>query len=236
MTDGDRFGLNREPGHAAMTALGEHLIEEHRVDAPDHEVRVRMHVVVVRDGAEAVLALGAEQDVVRDRVAERADGPAAEIGEGAQRRRVGVADAEHLAEFVVRHRDREHRPPRRRVFEAAQADVGVAADDRLHDRREGDRDEFRRPSEPPRDQVRDLDVEADEAIGLPRIRFDERRAAFGIARPAKDFGRFCGAGTCFGDGCREALQAGRKNDRDGDRGDSSPEGLRYMKPVHRDRL
>src|SRR5205807_827746 len=39
MTDGDRFGLNREPGHAAMTALGEHLIEEHRVGVSSRPLR-----------------------------------------------------------------------------------------------------------------------------------------------------------------------------------------------------
>ena len=54
-------------------------------------------------------------------------------------RRVGVADAQHLAEFVVRNRRGERSAARRRVFDAAQADVGVAPRDRLIDRGEGPR-------------------------------------------------------------------------------------------------
>ena len=38
---------------------------------------------------------------------------------------------------------------------------------------------------PPRDQLRDLDVEADHRFGVARARLDERRAAFGIAGPAE---------------------------------------------------
>ena len=144
-----------------------------------------MHVVVVRHRREAVLALGAQQDLVGDRAAERADALAAQIGERAEPRRVGVADAEHFAELVVRKRDRHRRAARRRVFDAAQADVGVAAGDALIDRAKRDVDELRRPAESGGEQLGDLDVEADEPIGVRGIGFDERRAAFGIAGPAQ---------------------------------------------------
>ena len=73
MADRDRLRLDREAGHRAVAPLGEHVVEQHRVHAADHQVAVRMHVVVVRHDVQAVLALGAQQDLVRDGAAERAD-------------------------------------------------------------------------------------------------------------------------------------------------------------------
>ena len=63
--------------------------------------------------------------------------------------------------------------------------VGVAARDRLVDRRELHEHEARRAAQPARDQLRDLDVEADHRVGMVRARLDERRAALGVARPAE---------------------------------------------------
>ena len=106
-----------------------------------------------------------EQDLVRDRPAERADAAAAQIGERAEPRRIGVADAQDLAELVVGNRRRQRGAARGRVFDAAQADVGVAAGDRT-DRSTRTRSEHepRRASEASRDQLRDFDVEADQFV------------------------------------------------------------------------
>ena len=81
-------------------------------------------------------------------------------------RGVGVADAQHLAELVVRHRDRHRGAARRRVLDAAQPDLGVAARDGLIDRVERHEHELRRPAEAAREQIRDLDVEAHEHVGI----------------------------------------------------------------------
>ena len=81
VADRHRLRLNREPAYRAMAPLGEHVVQQHGVHAPDHQVAVRVHVIVVRHDAYAMLALGVQQDFVRDGVAERADDSPAEIGE-----------------------------------------------------------------------------------------------------------------------------------------------------------
>jgi hypothetical protein len=86
------------------------------------------------------------------------------------------------------------RPARRGVFDAAQADVRVAACDRLIDLAEIDVHELGPPAEPSRDQPGDLDVEADQIVGTRRVRFDERGAAFGVAGPAEDWWLLRGEG------------------------------------------
>ena len=75
--------------------------------------------------------------------------------------------------------------PRRDVLDAAQADVEVAALRRLIERGERDLHELRRAAELARDQLRDLDVEADDLRRIARVGFDKRRAAFGVAAPAQ---------------------------------------------------
>ena len=75
---------------------------------------------------------------------------------------VGIAHGEHFAECVVGNRRRERGSACGRVFDAAQADIGVAARDRLIDGGEGDEDESGLTVEATRDQVGDLDIEADE--------------------------------------------------------------------------
>ena len=134
----DRHGLrlNREPGHRAVTPLRQHVVEQHRIDASDHQIPVRVHVVVVGHGANAVLAFGAQQDLVGDRAAERRHRLAAQVGQRAEPRRVARRARSALRGTRSRDRDGERRAPRRRVLDAAQADVGVAAGDRLIDRRE----------------------------------------------------------------------------------------------------
>jgi hypothetical protein len=76
-------------------------------------------------------------------------------------------------------------PPGRRVFDAAQPEVEVAARDRLVELREGDLDELRRPAERTRDELGNLDVQADQMRRIAAIGLDERRAPLGIAAPAE---------------------------------------------------
>ena len=144
-----------------------------------------MHVVVVGHRRDAVLALGAEQDLVGDGPAERGYPAAGEVFERAESVAVGVANAQHLAELVVGDGDRHRRAAGRRVLDAAQPDLGVAARHRLVDGGVLDDHELRRPPESARDQLRDLDVEPDHRLGVARARLDERRSSFGVAGPAE---------------------------------------------------
>ncbi len=136
VADGDRLWLGGESGHESMTACSQDVVQQHGVDTPENQIAVRMDVVVVRDRLQAQIALGLQQDLVRDRAAQRGHAPAAEIGERAIARGVGVADAEDFAKFVVRNGRRERGPARRRVLDAAQRDVGIAPLDRLIERLE----------------------------------------------------------------------------------------------------
>ena len=74
---------------------------------------------------------------------------------------------------------------RRRVLDAVERDVEVAAGGGLIERRKGDLLEFRGPTQLLRDELRDLDVEAHDAPGIARVGFHVRRATFRIAGPAK---------------------------------------------------
>ena len=194
MADRDRLRHDREAGHGTLASLREHVVEEDRVQAPDNEIGERMHVVLVRDGVEPDVPLGLHEDFVRDRPAQRPDGLAAKVGKRADAVGVGAPDAQDLAKFVVGHSDRQARAPRRRVFDTAEADLGVAPIDRLVDGRELDVDELRRTAERARQEVRDLDIEAHERVRLRRIGLHERRAAFGVAGPAKGYRSVGGAG------------------------------------------
>ena len=73
--------------------------------------------------------------------------------------------------------------PRRRVFNPAQADLGVAALDGLIDGSKGNVDEAGFAPEAARDEIGDLDVEANDFVRLGGVRFDKGRAAFRVTRP-----------------------------------------------------
>ena len=87
MADGDRFRLDGEPGRRTASPFRQDVVEQHGIDAAEQQIAVRMDIVVVRHRLDAVLALGAEQDLVGDGAAERADVAAAQIGERAKTRR-----------------------------------------------------------------------------------------------------------------------------------------------------
>ena len=182
---GDALGLNRKSRERAPATLGEDVVEQHGVQTADHEIAVRMHIVIVGDRLNAKVAFGAKQDFVGDRAAEGADPPAAKVGEGAETRRVGIAHAQHFAELVVGNGGRHGVAPRRRVFDPAQADLGVAALDGLIDGGKRNVDESGFAPEAARDEIGDLDVEADDFVRLGGVRFDKRRATFRVARPEK---------------------------------------------------
>ena len=144
-----------------------------------------MHVIVVGDGDDAMVALGGEQNFVRDRPAERANAPAAQVGELTKLSGVRRSDTQHLAKLIIRKGDSVAGPARGRVFDAAQSDVGVAPGDRLIDRRERDLDEAGLAAESACDELGDLDIEADDAGRVGWIGFDIRRAAFGVTGPSE---------------------------------------------------
>ena len=96
-------------------------------------------IVFVGDDAQAVFALGAQQDLVGDRRC-RAWPTVLPRRSASDRNRAASASrtAQHFPELVVRHRHRHRRATRRGVFDAAQTDVRVAAGDALVDRAERD--------------------------------------------------------------------------------------------------
>ena len=182
---GDGLGLREQAGVAAQRAVGQHVVEEHGVDSADRRIRIWMHVVVVRDRHDAVFTFGGEQKLVGDRAAQRGDAAAAEIGERAEAIAIRLAHRQHFLEPIVRDAGGDSGTPARRVLDAAQADVEVAARRRLVERREGDLHELRRTTQLAGDQLGDLDVEANKLGRIGRVRFHKWRAAFGIAAPAQ---------------------------------------------------
>ena len=101
------------------------------------------------------------------------------------------ADGEHFAELVVRNRGRDRRAARRRVLDAAEADVEVAADRGLIERGERHLDELRRAAERLRDQLGDLDVEPTTICGS----FGSA-STYGAPPSASPPQRSTGAGAC----------------------------------------
>ena len=80
------------------------------------------------------LAFGTKQDFVRDRAAERADPSGREGRRAVRKRDIGIAHAQALPGTGSRGRcGAMRRAPRRRVLDAAQADLGIAALDGLID-------------------------------------------------------------------------------------------------------
>ena len=95
------------------------------------------------------------------------------------------ADGEHLMKLVVRNADRVGGVAGGRVLNSAHTDVEVAALDGLIDLVERHLNEFGLTAEALGDLAGDFDVESAQLRGIARISLHERRAAFGIAAPAK---------------------------------------------------
>ena len=132
-----------------------------------------------------MVSLGAQQDLIGDCSAQRADLASAQVGERPEAGHVRCPHAQHFAESIVGNGQGQRRSARQRVLDAAQADVRVAPGDGLVDRREHDLHELRRAPQAACEEAGDLDVEADLLLRMRRVGLDKRRAAFGVARPAK---------------------------------------------------
>ena len=177
--------MGEHAGVATHGALGQHVVEQHRVDSPEQQVLVRMDVVVVGDGLEAVFAFGLRQDLPGQRGAERRHAAATEIGQRAVAAGVGLAHGQHFAELVVRHANGEFRALGRRVLETVDGNVEVAALHRLVERGEGGLHEDGPAAQGFGDERRHLDIEPAVGRRILRVGFDIRGAALGVGTPAQ---------------------------------------------------
>ena len=176
----DQAGL---PAHAA---LGDDVIEQHRVDAADGQVGVRVHVVVVGHRLDAVRALRRGEQLPGQRAAQRRDLATRQILQRAEALAIALADGDHLAELVVRDADRQLGALGRRVFDAAQRDVEVAALHGLIERGEGRLDELRAPAERLRRAAPATSTSKPRSTdGIVGVGLDEGRPALGVAAPAQ---------------------------------------------------
>jgi hypothetical protein len=214
---GNRLRLYGEAAQRSLPSFRQHVVEDDRIQATDQQVAVGMDVVVVGHRLQSVLLLRAEEDFVGDGSAQRTDATALQIGKRVQPACVSIADRDHLTEGVVGNRRRHRRASRRRVFHAAQPDVRGAAFDRLVDRGVRDEEESRSSVQTAGDQLGNLDVEPADFRRVGGVGFDERRAAFGIARPFQ-FRLLCasdGAGQQQRGDCDEEPRSGFKTQRAG---------------------
>jgi hypothetical protein len=120
----------RQAGRPPHGARGDDVVEQHRVEAALGQIRVRVHVVVVRHGQDAVFRLRLEEHLVGLRAAERSDTPSAERGQPRVALPVGCADGEDFAEFEVGNRDSEQAAAGGPILDPAHADVEITAGDR----------------------------------------------------------------------------------------------------------
>ena len=162
------------------------MIEQHRVDAADGQVGVRVHVVVVGHRLDAVRALRRGEQLPGQRPAQRRDLASGQILQRAEALAVALAHRDHLAELVVRDAHRQLGALGRRVFDAAQRDVEVAALDRLIERGEGRLDELRAAGRAPRRAAPATSTSKPRSTdGIVGIGLDEGRAALGVTAPAE---------------------------------------------------
>ena len=175
-----RPGLRRTP-RAAST-----VVQQHGIHAAERQVAIGVHVVLVGHRHDAVRLPASTAGCRRP-----AWLPASPRGGPPDRRAcdtLAPSDCPHredLAELVVGNRDRQAGAARGRVFDAAQADVEVAARGGRVEAREADLDEPRRAAEPIARAAARFHLEADDPRRIVRVGLDERRAAFGIAAPAQ---------------------------------------------------
>ena len=160
-------------------------VEHDRVDATEHEIAVRMHVILVCDGDDTVASLRVGEQVVRERRAQRRDAVSPEIAERPEPVLVRRSNGQHFAELVVWNRDREARAASRAVFDAAQADVEVTARRSRIDAREANLDEARRSPRADASSCATSTSNPTTRERIVRIRLDVRRATFGITAPSQ---------------------------------------------------
>ena len=218
-----RAGLDDETRNSPDGAGRDDVVEEDRVEPPRGQVGVGVHVVIVGDRLVAVSPAVLEEEIVRDGRAERPDAPAAEVLQAAETLPVGFPYGQDFAKLEVGDRGGEHRAASRRVLDAAHPDIEVAAGDGGVDRGERDLNEDRLPSQAARDRFGDLDIEAADPGRVARIRFDERRASFGVSAPPQDLVR--------GNGRRAAGRRGAGSDGKPEGGEEAREAP-WSSPRH----
>src|SRR5262249_62315443 len=108
-------------------------VEQDGVETTDHKIAVGMHIVIVRDRSDPKFSFGTKENLISDGAAEGSDTSAAQIVEGAEARRVGIADAQHFVELVVRNGGRHCGAPCRRFFYPPPDDSGVTRRDVMNE-------------------------------------------------------------------------------------------------------
>ena len=168
--DRDRVGLDREARDAPHGARREDVVEQHGVETsaargPRTGGRRRR----TRRGGCPCSRSRRSEEVVRDRAAERPDATAPKSASVRKRPASAARTVSTSRNSKYGSVTAERRAPRRRVFDARESDVEVAARDGLVDRLEGDLDELAasRPR-PFASALGDLHVEAAHASRDPR--------------------------------------------------------------------
>jgi hypothetical protein len=144
-----------------------------------------MDVVLVGDRNDAVLGLRSDKQVVGERRAKGGNTPAAQILERTVASGVTLAYGEDLAKLEIGDGDGQAGAARCAILDATQTDVEVAASRRRVEARESDLHEARYAAEPFGEQLRDVDVETDDAGWIGGVGLNEGRTAFGVAAPAQ---------------------------------------------------
>jgi hypothetical protein len=123
---GDVVGQAGDAVALAAVAIGDHVVEEHRLDAPQHQIVVDDLVVLVERDLDA----GVLQQVEGVGLVEGRDPLAAQVGQGP----VGRAGPHRqgLGVDEVRARQEDRRGPGRRGLEAVAHHVDVAAAQERH--------------------------------------------------------------------------------------------------------
>ena len=87
MTGRHGFRNDAEAGGRPLAPFRQHIVEQDRIGSAEHQILVRMHVVVVRQHAKVESALVCEEDLVGNGAAERRDRLSAQIREATNARR-----------------------------------------------------------------------------------------------------------------------------------------------------
>ena len=82
--------------------VGQHTVQQPGIEAAVQHILIRMHVIVVRDGGQAVFGFGLQENLVGDRPPEGAHAPPAPVGtRGSSQTQPGTAPVRRLSELVA---------------------------------------------------------------------------------------------------------------------------------------
>ena len=176
---------------ASQRALGDDVVQQHRIDPAAHQVGVGVDVVVIRDREQAGRVTRCQQHVVGDRRAQRGDAAPTQIGQRANAIAIRRPHRQDLSKFEVGQGDGVAGATRRRILDAGEANFEIPAFDRLIDAGPLHLNETRRPAPPPepaRDAFGDLYIEAPHARRIGRVGFHKGGATLGISTPHEHAG------------------------------------------------